>query len=113
MLFRSVFNNGSSVNVGSLLATSLQPDTSGLSFAAGAELPLSWTFTGSNAPAAIVNRLHQEISTVLQQSDVSERLIKSGSGDPYITTREEFTARIRSDNARFGKVIQTLGIKSE
>ncbi|MDR3002838.1 MAG: filamentous hemagglutinin N-terminal domain-containing protein [Acidovorax sp.] len=51
-----VFNNGSAVNVGSLLATSLQPDTSGLSLAAGAELPLSWTLTGSNAPAAIINR---------------------------------------------------------
>ena len=71
------------------------------------------TFAPEKTPIPILNRLHQEISTVLQQSDVSERLIKSGSGDPYITTREEFTARIRSDNARFGKVIQTLGIKSE
>jgi tripartite-type tricarboxylate transporter receptor subunit TctC len=71
------------------------------------------TFAPVKTPQPILNRLHREISSVLQQPDVGERLIKSGSGEPYITTQEEFAARIRSDSAKFGKVISTLGIKSE
>ncbi len=71
------------------------------------------TFAPARTPAPILNRLHREIRLVLQQPDVSDRLIKSGSGEPYISTREEFAARIASDNAKFGKVIKTLGIKAE
>jgi len=70
-------------------------------------------FAPARTPQPILNRLHREITSVLQQPEVSERLVKSGSGEPYITAPEEFAARIRSDNAKFGKVISTLGIKSE
>ncbi len=71
------------------------------------------TFAPVKTPQPVLNRLHREISSVLQQPEVGERLIKSGSGEPYITTQEVFAARIRSDSAKFGKVISTLGIKSE
>ncbi|MFM9967135.1 MAG: Bug family tripartite tricarboxylate transporter substrate binding protein [Burkholderiales bacterium] len=71
------------------------------------------TFAPAKTPQPILERLHREISAALQQADVAERLIKSGSGDPYITTREEFAARIRADSAKFGKVVGALGIKLE
>jgi tripartite-type tricarboxylate transporter receptor subunit TctC len=71
------------------------------------------TFAPAKTPSPILDRLHREITAALQQPEVGERLIKSGAGEPYITAREEFSARIRSDSAKFGKVISTLGIKSE
>ena len=71
------------------------------------------SFAPAKTPQPILSRLHREITSVLQQPDVGERLVKSGSGEPYITTQEEFAARIRSDSAKFGKVISMLGIKSE
>jgi tripartite-type tricarboxylate transporter receptor subunit TctC len=57
--------------------------------------------------------LRAEITEVLKQPDVRDRLLKSGSGETYFTTPEEFAARIKKDNETFGKVINTLGIKIE
>ncbi len=71
------------------------------------------TFAPKGTPQPILDRLRKEITAVLQQPDVSERLINSGSGEPYFTTPEEFAARIRSDNEKFGTVIRALGIKIE
>ncbi|WP_313643080.1 MBG domain-containing protein [Stenotrophomonas sp.] len=51
-----VFNSGSKVNVGGLLATSLPPIMSNLDVSASASLPAVWTFTGSGTPGAIINR---------------------------------------------------------
>ncbi|WP_312371566.1 MBG domain-containing protein, partial [Stenotrophomonas sp.] len=51
-----VFNSGSTINVGGLLATSLPPIMSNLDVSASASLPAVWTFTGSGTPGAIVNR---------------------------------------------------------
>ena len=43
---------------------------------------------------------------MLKEPDVIKRLATSGSGEPYFTTPEEFTARIRGDNEKYGKVIR-------
>ena len=51
-----VFNGGSTINVGGLLATSLPPVMSNLDVSESASLPAMWTFTGSGTPGAIVNR---------------------------------------------------------
>jgi tripartite-type tricarboxylate transporter receptor subunit TctC len=71
------------------------------------------TFAPRGTPQPILDRLRKEIAEVLKQPDVRDRLIKSGSGEPYFTTPEEFAARIKSDNAKFGKVIKALGLKVE
>lgn len=71
------------------------------------------TFAPKGVPQPILDRLRKEITEVLKQPDVSERLVKSGSGEPYFTTPAEFTARIKGDNEKFGKVISALGITIE
>jgi len=71
------------------------------------------TFAPKGVPQPILDRLRKEITEVLNQPDVSERLVKSGSGEPYFTTPAEFAARIKGDNEKFGKVISTLGITIE
>jgi tripartite-type tricarboxylate transporter receptor subunit TctC len=71
------------------------------------------TFAPAGTPKPIIDRLRTEIAAVLQQPDVRKRLIASGSGEPYITTLDEFRDRIRTDNATFGKVIREIGLRIE
>lgn len=70
-------------------------------------------FAPAATPQPILDRLRAEVIAVLRQPDVQQRLISSGSGEPYITTREEFMARIRSDNEKYGKLIRSIGLKVE
>jgi tripartite-type tricarboxylate transporter receptor subunit TctC len=44
---------------------------------------------------------------------VREKLLGSGSLEPFITTPEEFAAVIRRDYAKYGKVIKESGIKAD
>jgi tripartite-type tricarboxylate transporter receptor subunit TctC len=62
-------------------------------------------FAPIGTPPDIVERLRTNVNAVLAQSEVMEKLTAAGSGDPYISTLAEFSARIRSDYDRYGKVI--------
>ena len=70
-------------------------------------------FAPAGVPQPILDRLRTEVAVVLAQPDVIQRLTGSGSGEPYITTLDEFRARIRSDNEKYGKLIRSIGIKVE
>jgi tripartite-type tricarboxylate transporter receptor subunit TctC len=59
---------------------------------------------------AIVARLRGEANAILAQGDFAEKLSAAGSGDPYVTTPADFAARIRSDHARYGKLIKAAGV---
>jgi tripartite-type tricarboxylate transporter receptor subunit TctC len=61
----------------------------------------------------VVARLRTELNAVLARSDVMDKLAAAGSGDPYISTQAEFTARIRADYDKYGKVIHDIGLKVE
>jgi tripartite-type tricarboxylate transporter receptor subunit TctC len=67
-------------------------------------------FAPAGTPSAILARLRSETNAVLAQSDVAEKLTAAGSGEPYLTTSAELTARIRSDYERYGKLIKAIGI---
>jgi tripartite-type tricarboxylate transporter receptor subunit TctC len=70
-------------------------------------------FVPAGVPQPIMERLRAEVTEVLKQPDVIARIASTGSGEPYITTPEEFTARIRGDNELYGKVIRSIGAKLE
>jgi tripartite-type tricarboxylate transporter receptor subunit TctC len=61
----------------------------------------------------VITRLRTEVNAVLAQSDVMDKLTAAGAGDPYTTTQAEFTARIRGDYDKYGKVIADIGLKVE
>ena len=65
----------------------------------------------AGTPQAIVETLRREVNTILTQPEVAERLISSGSGEPSITTLDEFAAMIRRDHENYGKVIREIGVK--
>jgi tripartite-type tricarboxylate transporter receptor subunit TctC len=70
-------------------------------------------FAPVGVPQPIMDRLRAETIAVLKQPDVIERLAASGSGEPYLTTPDEFRARIRGDNEKYGKVIRAIGATLE
>ena len=71
---------------------------------------------GLLAPAAtsreIVTRLHGETVRALQSSEVKNRLAADGA-DPVGGTPEEFAAFMRSETAKWAKVVKEAGIQPE
>ena len=63
-------------------------------------------------PGPIIARLNSEIVNVLGQGDLRERLAAQGFV-PETSTPQEFAAHIRSELARFRKLVQAAGIPVE
>jgi len=66
----------------------------------------------AGTPREIVNRLNSEIHRALASSDLKERLAAGGI-DPLVNTPEQFAEFIKSETARYAKVIKDAGIKIE
>ena len=66
-------------------------------------------FAPAKTPTAIINLLHQEIARGITRPEVKELFINSGA-EVVANTPDEFTAIIRSEMARLGKVIKEAGI---
>ena len=71
---------------------------------------------GMYAPAAtppdIIGRLHAETRKALGSADVRESLEKTGN-EPVGSTPEEFGAFVRSEMAKWGKVVKAANIRAE
>jgi tripartite-type tricarboxylate transporter receptor subunit TctC len=68
-------------------------------------------FAPAKTPVAIINRLNQEVVKVLANPEVKERFFKSGI-EVVSSTPQEFEATIKSDIAKWGKVIKSAGIRA-
>jgi tripartite-type tricarboxylate transporter receptor subunit TctC len=69
-------------------------------------------FAPAGTPADIVALLHREISKSVALPDMRERLDALGF-EPAATTPQEAATTLRSDSAKWAKVIQAAGIKAE
>ena len=71
---------------------------------------------GLAAPAAtpreLVNRIYGDLSKVMQQTDFRERISKMGA-DVVGSTPDQFGAFMKSESAKWGKVIHEANIKAE
>ncbi len=82
--------------------------------AAEAGLPgweaLGWFGVAAAAgmPQPIVQRLNSEITAILRQPDMRERILATGN-EPAPTTPEEFGTFIREEISRWGKVVKDSG----
>jgi len=72
----------------------------------------SWNgvFAPMGTSRALVERLSKEISEVLRLPEVSERLMGLGL-DPTGGTPQEFTAIVKADLARWGRIIKDSGVE--
>jgi tripartite-type tricarboxylate transporter receptor subunit TctC len=100
--------------------------TSGKRFAGAPEIPtmaeagagdlVATYWLGLLAPArtppALVERINREVVNVLQSSGMKSALLEQGA-EPGGGRSEEFGAFIRSETARFKKVIDAAGLRAE
>ncbi len=66
----------------------------------------------AGTPREIINRLNAELVKAVTAPDMKPKLAQAGV-EPLTSTPEEFGAFIRSEAARFEKVIKEAGIKGE
>ena len=66
----------------------------------------------AQTPRAIVERLHREVVKILGVAEMRERLVAQGF-EPVGGTPEQFGAYIKTEIAKWGKVIREAGIRAE
>ena len=66
----------------------------------------------AKTPEAVLNKINAEVVKILGTADMKERLAGLGV-TPVGDTREQFTAFVRSEIAKWGKLIRDAGIKGE
>ena len=64
----------------------------------------------AGTPREIVTRLNKEMIRIMALPDIKERFVQLGA-EPITSTPEEFTALVREELAKWGKVIRAAGIK--
>ena len=101
-----------------LAVTSAEPSAlvPGLPTVAASGLPgyeavgMTGILAPAKTPAAIINRLNQEIVRVLNMPEVKEQFFNAGV-EVVGSSPEQFAATIKSEIAKLGKVIKDAGIK--
>jgi tripartite-type tricarboxylate transporter receptor subunit TctC len=63
-------------------------------------------------PRDLINRLYADVSKVLQQADFREKIAGMGA-DVIGSNPEQFGAFMKSESAKWGKVIREANIKAE
>ena len=66
----------------------------------------------AKTPAAVINRLNQEIVRVLNQADVKEKLFNAGV-EAVGSSPQELAAAMKTEIATSGKIIKDRGIRAE
>jgi len=69
-------------------------------------------FAPAGTPEPVIARLNQEIARVLQRPDVKGRFFSSGA-EAIGSTPEQFGAAMKSDMAKWGKLIKDAGLREE
>jgi len=66
----------------------------------------------TGTPREIVMRLHGDIAKAANSPDLRERLAALGA-EAVITSPEQFTALLRSETDKYGKIVRALGLKAD
>ena len=68
-------------------------------------------FAPASTPAAIVNRVHAEMVKAMQLADVRSKMEGIGADGTWSKSPAEFAALVRSDTARYAKIVKDIGLK--
>lgn len=66
----------------------------------------------ARTPKGIIGRLNEEISSSLQTAEMRERLLRLGA-EPFSSTPEKFADYIKSETAKYAKIVKDIGIRIE
>ena len=70
-------------------------------------------FGPAGLPREVLEKLRMETRKALETAEIRDKLHAAGGLEPFVSTPEEFTALIRRDYDRFGKLIKEVGIKAD
>ena len=73
---------------------------------------LDGVYVPAKTPAAIINRLNQEIVRYLRTPEAKEKFLAGGT-EIATSTPEGLTAAMKGDIAKFSKLIKSVGIKAD
>ena len=68
-------------------------------------------FAPAGTPEPVLARLRAEVNNALVLPDVMEKLRNAGGVEPWITSPEEFAAELRSEYAKYAKLVKEVGAK--
>ena len=68
-------------------------------------------FVNAKVPRAVVRRLHADTTKVMQLPEVRERFERVG-GETFMLTPEAFDAYIKSEIAKWTRVVKAAGLRS-
>jgi tripartite-type tricarboxylate transporter receptor subunit TctC len=68
-------------------------------------------FAPAGTPEPVLARLRAEVNKALVLPDVREKLRNAGGVEPWITSPEEFAAELRSEYAKYAKLVKEVGAK--
>jgi tripartite-type tricarboxylate transporter receptor subunit TctC len=68
-------------------------------------------FAPAGTPAPVLERLREEVAKALASPDVVEKLGRAGGLQPFVTTPADFTALIRRDYEKYGKLVREIGVR--
>jgi tripartite-type tricarboxylate transporter receptor subunit TctC len=73
-----------------------------------------WTgmFAPAGTPKAVIDKISSEMALILALPETAEWLGNQGL-EPFISSPEQFAALLKSDMARFAKLIKDANIKVE
>lgn len=69
-------------------------------------------FAPAGTPAPVINRLNREIAQFLNRSEVKEKFFNAGS-ETVGSTPQQYGAMLKSEIAKWGKLIKDVGIRDE
>jgi tripartite-type tricarboxylate transporter receptor subunit TctC len=69
-------------------------------------------FAPAGTPKLIVDRISDEMASILASTEIVQWM-ENQSLEPFISSPEQFAALLRSDMARFAKLIKDANIKIE
>lgn len=69
-------------------------------------------FAPGNAPAAIIQKVYQELVRGLARPGTKEKFLAQGM-DLVLSTPDEFTAKVKTDMVKWGKVIKDAGLRED
>ena len=69
-------------------------------------------FAPAGVPAAILDKLHDDVNKALTDPKVAQTL-HNGGMYPFVTSRDQFAAFIKADYVKYGKIVKEVGVTIE
>ena len=74
--------------------------------------PWFFVLAPAGTPKPVIDKLSTEIAKIVAMSDVQEYLVKQGM-NPFISTAEQLAAMMKTELAKWAKVVKAANIKLE